>query len=106
MAGRSDRVRLDLNSPDFQETFFSLETTDLKQVVASLRRLRSLGWEELYKHPGFRWEAIDHIRTPNGAKAYSVRLSLRIRAIVYRDGDTMRFVSLHPDHDSAYDRRP
>ena len=40
-----------------------------------------------YRHPGFQWEAIAHIRTPSGEKAYSVRLSQRIRAVAYRDGD-------------------
>jgi hypothetical protein len=97
-----DRVRLDLNSPEFQEVFFGLESDDLKQVVASLRRLRSLSWPELYRHTGFRWEAIRHIRTPTGATAYSLRLGQKVRAIAYRDGAYLRLVSLHPDHDSAY----
>ncbi len=102
MPSRSSRVRLDLNSPEFQDVFLGLDPSELKQVVASLRRLKSLEWNTLYRHPGFQWEAISHLAAPNGAKAYSVRLSQRIRAIVYRDGDTLRFVSLHPDHDSAY----
>ena len=97
-----DRVRLDLNSPEFQEVFFRLEAEELKQVVASLRRLRSLSWSEVYRHTGLRWEAIRHIRTPAGATAYSLRLSQKVRAIAYRDGEFLRVVSLHPDHDSAY----
>ena len=67
-----------------------------------LQRLRALDWNGLYRHTGFKWEAIRHIRTPNGSTAYSLRLSERIRAIAYRDGDFLRLVSLHPDHDSAY----
>ena len=97
----AERVRLDLNSPEFQEVFFRLEAEELKQVVASLRRLRSLSWAEVYRHTGFRWEAIRHIRTPTGATAYSLRLSQRVRAVAYREGDFLRLVSLHPDHDSA-----
>ena len=104
MAAASRRVRLDLNSPEFQDVFFRLELSELTQVVGSLRRLRELDWNTLYRHPGFKWEAIRHIRTPNGATAYSLRLSERIRAIAYRDGDFLRLVSLHPDHDSAYRR--
>ena len=105
MAGKpGDQVRLDLNSPEFQEVFFRLETEELKQVVASLRRLRSLSWSEVYRHTGFRWEAIRHVRTPTEATAYSLRLSQKVRAIAYRDGDFLRLVSLHPDHDSAYRR--
>jgi hypothetical protein len=102
-AGRS-RVSLDLNSPEFQDVFFRLELSELKQVVGSLKRIRDLDWSTLYAHTGFKWEAIQHIRTPNGAKAYSLRLSAKIRAIAYRDGDFLRIISLHPDHDSAYRR--
>lgn len=98
----AERVRLDLNSPEFQEVFFRLEAEELKQVIASLRRLRSLSWAEVSRHTGFRWEAIRHIRAPTGATAYSLRLSQKVRAIAYREGDFLRFVSLHPDHDSAY----
>ena len=102
MAAGSNRVRLDLNSPEFQDVFFRLELAELKQVVSSLQRLRELDWTTLYRHTGFKWEAIRHIRTPNGATAYSLRLSQTIRAIAYRDGDFLRIISLHPDHDSAY----
>lgn len=104
MAVAPSRVRLDLNSPEFQDVFFRLESTELKQVVASLRRLRELDWTGLYRHTGFRWEAIEHLRAPNGAKVYSLRLSQRVRAVAYRDGDFLRLISLHPDHDSAYER--
>jgi len=102
--GRSSRVRLDLNGAEFQEAFFNLEAAELKQVVASLRRLRMLDWDTVYGHPGLNWEAVDHIKTPSGSKAYSIRLSRKVRAIGYRDGEFLRLLSLHPDHDSAYQR--
>lgn len=104
MAPASNRVRLDLNSPEFQDVFLRLERSELQQVVRSLRRLRELDWTALYHHTGFKWEAIRHLRTPSGATAHSLRLSQRIRAIAYRDGDFLRVVSLHADHDSAYQR--
>ena len=104
MPSHASRVRLDLNSPPFQDAFFRLEPVELKQVVAALRRLRELDWGTLYRHSGFQWEAVAHIKAPNGEKAYSVRLSQRIRAVGYRDGDFLRLLSLHPDHDSAYQR--
>ncbi len=103
MAAAGSRIRLDLNSPEFQDVFFRLEADDLKQVVASLRRLRDLDWNGLYRHTGFRWEAIEHLTAPNGAKVHSLRLSQRIRAVAFRDGDFLRLVSLHADHDSAYE---
>ena len=81
-----------------------LPPDDLKQVATSLRRLRELDWNVLYRHTGFRWEALEHLKAPNGAKVYSLRLSQRIRAVAFRDGDFLRLISLHPDHDSAYER--
>jgi hypothetical protein len=102
-AARS-RILLDLNNPEFQDIFFRLEATESKQVIASLRRLRELEWSTFYRHTGFHWEAIEHLRAPNGAKVYSLRLSQRIRALAFREGEFLRFISLHPDHDSAYER--
>jgi hypothetical protein len=104
VSAAGSRIRLDLNSPEFQDVFFRLQADEIKQIVASLRRLRELDWNSLYRHSGFRWEAIEHLKTPNGAKVYSLRLSQRIRAVAFRDGDFLRLVSLHPEHDSAYER--
>ena len=104
MAAAGSHVRLDLNSPEFQDVFFRLELAELKRVVASLRRLRELDWNAVYRHTGFRWEVLDHLNAPNDAKVYSLRLSQKVRAVAYRDGDFLRLISLHPDHDSAYQR--
>ena len=104
MAGGPSRVRLDLNGPEFQDVFFRLELAEMKQVVASLRRRRELDWSALYRHSGFRWEAIEHLKAPNGARVYSLRLSQKVRVVAYRDGDFLRLISLHPDHDSTYER--
>jgi hypothetical protein len=100
-----NRIRLDLNSPEFQDVFFRLETQDLKQVVSALGRLRELDWNGLYRHTGFRWEAIEHLKVGGGAKVYSLRLSQRIRAVAIRDGSFLRLISLHPEHDSTYERK-
>ena len=84
-------------------SFFD-STAELKQVINSLRRLRELSWNELYRHPGLRWEAIEHLKAPNGARVYSPRLGQQTRALGFRDGGILRLTSLHPDHDSAYRR--
>ena len=104
MPAANDRIRLDLNSPEFQAVFFRLEQDDLKQVVAALRRPRELDWNTLYRHAGFRWEAVEHLKPAEGRKVYSLRLSQRIRAIALREGNFLRLISLHIDHDSAYER--
>lgn len=99
MAAGGSRVRLDLNSPEFQDVFLGLPRDDLKQVAASLRRWRDLEWNVLYRHTGFRSESLEHLKAPNGAKVYSLHLSQRIRAVAFRDGEFLRLISLHPDHD-------
>jgi hypothetical protein len=104
VAGGARRVRLDLNSPEFLDVFLRLELAELKQVVTSLRRLRELDWDTVYRHAGFRWEAIEHLKGPNDTRVYSLRLSQKVRAVAFRDGDFLRLISLHPDHDSAYER--
>ena len=104
MSADPSRIRLDLNNPEFQNVLFRLETNELKQVIASLRRLAECDWNILYRHTGYKWEAIEHLTAPNGAKVYSLRLSQRIRALAFREGNFLRFLSLHPHHDSAYER--
>jgi hypothetical protein len=104
VAAGAKRVRLDLNSPGFQDVFFRLETAELKQAVASLRRLSELDWSGIYRHAGFQWEAIRHFKALSGAGVHSLRLSQKGRAVTFREGDFLRFLSLHPDHDSAYRR--
>lgn len=104
MAGGSSRIKLDLNSPEFLDVFLRLQSSELKQAVRALQRLRDVDWETLYRHVGFQWETIRHIPAPRGVTACSLRLSEKMRAIAYREGDFLRIISLHPDHDSAYRR--
>lgn len=69
----SNSVRLDLNSPEFQDVFFGLDVSELKQVVASLGRLRELDWNSLYRHTGYRWEHIDRSRVMRKSTSFPVR---------------------------------
>lgn len=100
---KAQRVRLDLNSPEFLEVFLHLEQIELAQVAGSLDRIAKLDWSLVYASKGLHWEAIEHLKAPDGrSQVYSVRLSQKIRGLAFREGDFMRFISLHPDHDSAY----
>jgi hypothetical protein len=94
-------VRLDLNSPEFQTQFFALERTMLSQVVEVLDRLRKLAWIDVYRSSGLKWERIGRT-APNGEPLYSLRITQKVRAVGFREGNYLRLVSLHPDHDSAY----
>lgn len=101
MPAAKNRIRLDLNSPEFQDVFLRLEPDDLKQVMSALHRLRELDWNALYRHTGFRWEAIEHLNVGGGSKVYSLRLSQRIRTVGFREAHFLRLISLHPEHDST-----
>jgi hypothetical protein len=97
------RVRLDLNNPVFQKVWFALGREEALAVLASLRKIHQLEWGQLHRDRGLRWEAILSRLGPGGQRIYSLRVTQRIQAVAYRDGNFLRFLSLHPDHDSAYE---
>jgi len=98
----SGRVLLDLNSPVFLDEFLSLDRAELARVVRALKKIRSMDWETFLRHRGSRWEEVSHIVAPDGRPAHSFRLSQKYRALAYREGNYLRVLSLHLDHDSAY----
>ena len=96
------QVLLDLNNPVFQEQLFGLEQREALAVFATLRKIRRLQWDDLYRDKGLRWEAIQSRRGPRSERIYSLRVTQRVRAVAYRDGAFLRLLALHVDHDSAY----
>lgn len=96
-------VKLDLNNPTFQKQLIALQKDELHGFVQSLGKLRQLSWQQVYRDKGLRWEAVAHRTGPNGQRLHTVRITRKFRALVYREGDFIRFLSLHPDHDSAYE---
>ena len=95
-------IRLDLNNPEFQANLLGLEKQEAWAVLNTLRLLRSLDWQMLRSSKGLRWELIQSRSGPQGQRLYSLRISRSCRAVAWRDGDWLRLLSLHPDHDSAY----
>ncbi len=59
-------------------------------------------WEQLYKDQGLKWELIHFKKGKQGEKLYSLRVTQKCRAVAIREGDYLRLLSLHSDHDSAY----
>lgn len=95
-------VRLDLNNPEFQKQWFSLEREDRIAVLNCCVKLAGMEWNAVYRDKGLRWEVV-HSRTGvERERLYSIRLSQKARAIVRRHGEFLQFLSLHADHDSAY----
>lgn len=102
---KSDKVLLDLNNPVFQEDLFSLEKEETVRLIGAFRKVKQLAWPEIYKDKGLRWELVQSISCPDGQRLYTIRITQGFRAVVYREGQFMRFLSLHPDHDSAYKQK-
>lgn len=99
-------VRLDLNNPVFQEQLLGLEKAEQQAALGTLKKIRRLTWNEVYRNKGLRWEKILSVRPPAGIDAiYSLRITRSRRCIAWRDGDFMRFLTVEPDHDSTYGRK-
>ncbi len=96
------KVRLDLNNPDFQKEWFSLQKEEFAISRNTLKKIVMMDWHQVYHDRGLKWEKIQSIKTDKGRELYTIRLSRKRRAVVCRKNDFMIFVSLHPDHDSAY----
>ena len=99
---KPDRVLLDLNNPVFQDDLLSLGKDEAMRVLGALRKINKTTWPEVYNDRGLRYELVQSLAGPDGVRLYTIRISRGFRALVYREGQFMRFLSLHPDHDSAY----
>ncbi len=114
MAAASSLVLLDLNYPLFLESLFALEKNDKVQLAVVLTRqfekISKLTWTDVQRDPGLKWEKIDPIpvspqrRLQGDTKRalYNTRLTQAKRAVVLREGNYMRFLTLPKDHGSTY----
>lgn len=106
MGTNDSPVRLDLNNPVFQEHLFGLQKPERNAAMDTLRKIRLLSWDQLYRDKGLKWEKIISVKPPQGIDAiYSLRITLSRRSTAYRDGDFMRLLTVAPDHDSTYGRK-
>lgn len=97
-------LRLDLNIPDFQQDLFALGKNERHAALTTLARLSTMEWEEVYAHSGLNWEKIKSLTGPQGQVLYSLRAGQKMRMVGWREGDVLRLLSIHPDHDGAYER--
>jgi len=95
-------IRLDLNNPVFQAQLLDLNKQEAWAVLKTLRLLRKMSWEQIQVSKGLHWELIQSKQGASGERLYSLRISRTCRAVAFREGDWLRLLSLHPDHDSAY----
>jgi hypothetical protein len=95
-------LKIDLNFPDFQKDLFKLEKNDLYASIKTFRTLSKMNFDQLRRSSGLNLEQIKSTKTRKGNPIYSIRITRSFRAILSIEGDYLRFISLHPDHDSAY----
>ena len=95
-------MKIDLNFPPFQQDLFSLDKTKLSIFVQSVKKINKMDLRQVQQSSGLNLEKIKNIKTSNGKTLYSIRMSKSFRAVICIEDDFIRFISLHPDHDSAY----
>ena len=95
-------MKIDLNFPPFQQDLFSLDKTKLSIFVQSVKKINKMDLRQVQQSSGLNLEKIKNIKTPNGKTLYSIRMSKSFRAVICIEDDFIRFISLHPDHESAY----
>ena len=95
-------MKIDLNFPPFQQDLFSLDKTQLAAFVKSVKKINKMDLSQVHQSSGLNLEKIKNLKTSNGKTLYSIRMSKSFRAVICIEDDFIRFISLHPDHDSAY----
>ena len=95
-------MKIDLNFPPFQQDLFFLDKTKLSIFVQSVKKINKMDLRQVQQSSGLNLEKIKNIKTPNGKTLYSIRMSKSFRAVICIEDDFIRFISLHPDHDTAY----
>ncbi len=99
-------VKLDLNSEVFQDNLLNLDKAEASRVLNTLKKLRQMTWNQVYRDHGLKWEKIGSIKPPGGIDAiYSLRITQARRATAYRHGEFMRFLTIEPDHDATYGKK-
>jgi hypothetical protein len=100
------KLQLDLNNEIFQENWLTLDKSERNRVTDTLRKLRQLTWDQLYRDQGLKWEKVSSVKPPKGIDAvYTLRITQSRRASAYRDGNFLRFLTIASDHDAAYGKK-
>ena len=105
-------VLVDANFSGFIDDLADIEPDEVDAVVETIKKLKLMTWDQIYKTSsktsgekrGLNYEPLEQW-TASGKKIASIRVTAKCRARVCRDGQYVRFISLHPDHDSAYKQK-
>lgn len=103
-------VKVSTNFPRVkQEMADLLEEIEFEQLLRCIDKIKAMTWQQVYSTAskglhkrGLNWEPLEQ-KTRSGRTIATIRLSKKHRARVTRRDEFMIFISLRPDHDSAYD---
>ncbi|MBT3473337.1 MAG: hypothetical protein HN870_07795 [Gammaproteobacteria bacterium] len=79
-----------------------MEKAELAVFIRTAKKISKMELQQIQQSSGLNLEKIKNINSPTGKELYSIRMNRSFRAVVTIEGEFIRFVSLHPDHDSAY----
>lgn len=96
------KIKIDISYPELQKEIQELQKQELALFISAMEKMKQLSWSQLYKHKGLRWEAITSKKTYDGNQIYSFRFSKKYRALALRRDVYLIVLSIHLDHDSAY----
>lgn len=106
---QSELVQCDLDYSPFQDDLLDLEQTEFNSFFKKVETINRMTWAQVYatsskgaQKRGLNWEVLQNQKTARGGAIASIRITGKFRVRVTRDSVFMRFISLHPDHDSAY----
>ncbi len=111
-SSNENQVKTDTNFPRFLKDFDSLTIPEQENVISSIDKVEEMTWRMVYltsskgrNKRGINWEPTKNPKqfTCQNHHIATIRVTLKHRARVYRDEVFMVFLSLHPDHDSAYE---
>lgn len=96
------QIKIDMNNPVFQNDFFRLEKKEQLALISTLKKIKQMAWQQVYQDASLNWELILSKKAKSGDRLYSFRFSQKYRAVAMREAEFLRLLTLHTDHDSAY----
>ena len=100
------KVQLDLNNEIFLDGLSDLDKDERNRVLETLKKIRKMTWDQVYRDPGLKWEKIVSVSPPKGIDAmYSLRVTKSRRATAFRYNNLMCLLTVERDHDSTYGKK-
>jgi hypothetical protein len=99
------KVKIDINYPEFLASLKRMEKKDQTRVIDTFAKLSNMDWSQVERDNSLNWEKVS-LKPIDGIDAlYTIRITQKIRAVVTRQDDFMRFITVSSDHDGIYGKK-